>query len=92
METIGKKEILEEQIRMGYLVNLDSALNTQCIITLKDSVINMSNSPSMTIFHDLYIDNDSNLLFVSASTSRGTVMDTLNFYSILTLHDIPLSL
>ena len=77
---------------IAYLVNLDSALNTQCIITLKDSVINMSNSPSMTIFHDLYIDNDSNLLFVSASTSRGTVMDTLNFYSILTLHDIPLSL
>ena len=48
----------------AFLVKTNSELKPQWVIALEDSVINMSNAPSMTWFHDVCVDNDSNMLFL----------------------------
>lgn len=82
----------EKNKNISYLVQLSANLDVNWKITLDDSMTFNSNTPSMTLFHDIAFDTDSNLLFLSASTSRGVDSDTINFCSVLKYLDTPLSL
>ncbi len=82
----------EREDEKGVVVRFDSLLNPQWIITLDDSVINPEKSKSRLYFHDITFDYDSNLLFILASTGRGTFSDTTTFCSILKYHGTPLDL
>lgn len=75
--------VSEKSTGVSYLVQYDSNLNANWLITLGDSVINPSGVCSNNFFGDLAFDNDSNLLFISANTARSTYLDTMvsNFYS-----------
>ena len=75
----------------GYLVKFDSTLNVKYCISLEDSIIPSNKQYSNTIFHDVAFDYDSNLIFLCATTGRGTFGDTSSFYSILTYQGIPLT-
>ena len=76
----------------AFLVRFDSSLTPQWLITLEDSVTNpAASNRSALLFHDIGFDNDSNLMFITATTGRGRVHDT-NTCSILTYHGNPLSL
>ena len=82
----------EKNKNISYLVQLSANLDVNWKITLDDSMTFNSNTPSMTLFHDIAFDTDSNLLFLSATSHRGYVMDTINFCSVLKYLDYPLSL
>ena len=82
----------EKNGTISYLIQFDSNLNANWKVTLDDSITTMSNLVSMTMFHDIAFDTDSNLLFLSATSHRGYVMDTINFCSVLKYLDYPLSL
>ena len=73
----------------GYLVKLDNNLQvTQCV-SMEDSIVNLDRQYSFLTFHDLTF--DSNLVFISATTSRGFYNDTTMFYSILFCQGVPLT-
>ena len=75
----------DANILKGVLVRFDSSLLAKNIISLEDDNINPSNfSVSTSIFYDITFDYDSNLMFLCASTQRGSITDTSSFYSILT--------
>ena len=57
-------------------------------ISLDDSVINPSRQNSFLTFHDIAF--DSNLVFLSATSTRGFLQDTSIFYSILLCQGVPL--
>ena len=83
--------ILRANRYKGYLVKFDSTLNVKYCISLEDSIIPSTKSYSMNWFNDIAFDYDSNLMFLCASTFRGTFSDTSSFYSILTYQGIPLN-
>lgn len=81
----------DKAIQKDFLVQLNSSLTPNWLITLNDSVI--SNSPhSALVFFDINFDYEKNLLFLSGETVRATYSDTTNFYSVLTYRGIPLNL
>ena len=66
-----------------YLIVFDPSLQVACGVFFKDEDILHPEMFSASSFWDISFDYDSNLLFVSASTFRGVVGDTVNFHSIL---------
>ncbi|MBR4505179.1 MAG: T9SS type A sorting domain-containing protein [Bacteroidales bacterium] len=74
------------------LVQFDSNLNAKWIITLEDSVVVESSTVgSLKSFYDISFDKDSNLLFLSAQTTRTSFTDTSSVFYILTYNGTPLS-
>lgn len=76
--------------RKGYLIRFNSSLEPRYCITLDDSILSSNKISSSTGFHDIAFDYDSNLMFLCATTGRGTVGDTTSFYSILMYQGRPL--
>ena len=75
----------------GVMVRFDSDLTPDWLVTLDDSVINPNlNAPSLSFFHDVAFDYDSNLIFLSLTSIRGFFCDTLNFYSIPMVDGTPI--
>ena len=72
------------------LVKFDSHLRALYCVSLEDSVIHPGKH-SHTEFMDVAFDYDSNLLFIGAHSGRGTISDTVNYYSILMYRGTPLS-
>ena len=77
-------------VTKGYLVKFDNDLMVIHSISLEDSVINPQKHHSFVSFLDIAFDNDSNYVFLTASTSRGSLQDTSVFYSILLCQNTPL--
>ena len=75
----------------GFLVRFDSSLTAKNVISLEDSIIPSNYPISNTSFQNITFDYDSNLMFLCASTGRGSFSDTISFYSILTYQGIPLT-
>ena len=73
----------------GYFVRFDSSLTAKYSISLDDRVISSNFCSSQSDFHDIAFDFDSNLFFLTASTGRGYVDDTVS-YSMLTYQGIEL--
>ena len=69
-------------VEIGAVVKFDSDLEPGWIVALDDSILNPSSGRSRTLFHDISFDYDSNLLFLSVTSSRGSAIDTTNFFSI----------
>ena len=78
--------------RKGYMIKYNPDLCILCCVNLKDSVIHpeMEGRYSMTAFQEVVFDYDSNLVIVSASTSRSSFGDTINFLSTLYYNGVPL--
>ena len=77
----------------GVMIRFDSDLTPDWLVTLDDSIINPNlNAPSLSFFHDVAFDYDSNLIFLSLTSIRGIFADTLNFYSIPMVDGNPLPL
>ena len=75
----------------GVMIRFDSDLTPDWLVTLDDSIINPNlNAPSLSFFHDVAFDYDSNLIFLSLTSIRGFFCDTLNFYSIPMVDGTPL--
>ena len=75
----------------GVMVRFDSDLTPDWLVTLDDSVINPNmNGSSFSFFHDVDFDYDSNLIFLSLTSTRGFFCDTLNFYSIPMVDGTPI--
>ena len=75
----------------GVMVRFDSDLTPDWLVTLDDSIINPNlNAPSLSFFHDVDFDYDSNLIFLSLTSIRGFFADTLNFYSIPMVDGTPI--
>ena len=75
----------------GVMVRFDSDLTPDWLVTLDDSIINPNlNAPSLSFFHDVAFDHDSNLIFLSLTSIRGFFCDTLNFYSIPMVDGTPI--
>jgi len=72
----------ERTNEIGALVKFDSNLEPGWIVALDDSILNPTSGHSRTLFHDISFDYDSNLLFLSVTSCRGTAIDTTNFHSI----------
>lgn len=83
----------EKADEKSFLVQFDSVLKPNWVITLDDSVIiDDGRFGSILTFRDVAFDYDSNLMFLYASTGRSSGRDTVNFYSILTYRGVPLNL
>ena len=78
-------------LEIPYLIILDSSLQVTYSIFLLDDSILHPEMFSASSFWDISFDYDNNLLFVSASTFRGVVGDTMNFHSILSCQGHSLS-
>ena len=75
----------------GVMVRFDYDLTPDWLVTLDDSIINPNlNAPSLSFFHDVAFDHDSNLIFLSLTSIRGFFCDTLNFYSIPMVDGTPI--
>ncbi len=75
----------------GVMIRFDSDLTPDWLVTLDDSIINPNlNAPSLSFFHDVAFDYDSNLIFLSLTSIRGFFCDTLNFYSIPMVDGTPI--
>ncbi len=75
----------------GVMVRFDYDLTPDWLVTLDDSIINPNlNAPSLSFFHDVAFDYDSNLIFLSLTSIRGFFYDTLNFYSIPMVDGTPI--
>ena len=81
----------EKAIRQNFIVQIDSNLTPNWLITLDDSVI-ATGPPTYLYFHDISFDYDSNLFFLTASTGRAVVGDTIHFYSLLNYRGFQLNL
>ena len=73
-----------------YTVKLNSTLQIDCLISLKDSIIHPEKKSS-TAFSDICFDSDRNLVFLSGNTARSTINDTVNFCSVLLCQGHPLT-
>lgn len=94
-DSVQNLEIIcsEHNLAKGYLLKLDSDLNIKWVVDFQDSIISTNNQlTSNNGFLDVVFDNEKNLIFASASSGRGVVGDTSNYYSILTYRGTPLSL
>ena len=69
--------------RIPFLIKINPLLEVKWCVSVEDSVIHPEMGFSNNGFHDICFDSDSGLFFVSASTGRGVLSDTVNFYSIL---------
>ena len=74
----------------SFLMKIDTAFQIAHNIILEDSVIRPERNISNTIFYDIDFDYDSNLIFLTAQSSRTTFSDTSGFYSILMCQGVPL--
>ena len=74
------------------MVRLDETLTPDWMVTMEDSVVNPSFPHSLSTFNDLAFDYDSNLIFLSVSSIRGSFSDTVNFYSIPMVDGTPVYL
>ena len=75
----------------GVMVRFDYDLTPDWLVTLGDSIINPNlNATSLSFFHDVAFDYDSNLIFLSLTSIRGFFCDTLNFYSIPMVDGTPI--
>lgn len=85
VDSIRHIEFVHNTRHPSFLVSYDNELNTRWIITYDDSIINDANLNFISKkFHDIDFDYDSNLIFLSASTSRRMSMaDTINYISVL---------
>lgn len=77
-------------LRIPFLIKTNSSLQPIANVFMEDSVLQPSIMNSSTPFEDIVFDEDSNLVFVSACTGRGSVGDTNNYYSILKCQGVPL--
>ena len=64
------------------MVRLDETLTPDWMVTLEDSVVNPGIHRSSSEFRGVEFDYDSNLIFLSVSSGRGVMSDTVNRYSI----------
>lgn len=64
------------------MVRLDDNFAPDWMVTLEDSVVNPDIHVSSSVFHGVEFDYDSNLIFLSVSSGRGVMGDTVNRYSI----------
>lgn len=74
----------------SFLMKIDTAFQIAHNIILEDSVIRPERNISITLFYDIDFDYDSNLIFLTAQSSRTTFSDTSGFYSILMCQGVPL--
>ena len=80
--------VTDANIYKGFLVKMDTMLNAIYCVSLDDSIVLTDIHRSITLFHDIAIDPDSNMLFLCGSTCRGFFGDTTSFYSILTYQGV----
>ncbi len=79
--------------KKGYMIKYDSDLNVKWVVDFEDSVISTNDQwYSNSFFHDIALDEDSNLLFLAASSGRAPFGDTTNYFSVLMYQGIPFKL
>lgn len=92
IDSLRHIEFIHNTYNSTFIVSYDDNLNTRWIITYDDSIIN-DNAVIQKRFHDIDFDYDSNLIFLSATSGRGSILnDTMHYNSVLSYRGRPLPL